>query len=198
MREGAEAKAMFFFAAPPQPYDRRDVAQQKRIVVEAFAGEGWEVPHLLDVMWEAPDFYFDRVSQVQMDRWSRERVALLGDAGYCGSPMAGNGTSMALVGAYVLAGELAAAGGDHHAAFARYEQEMRDYVTRCQKFARSGSGFLLPKSRAHIWSRNQFIRLLPHMPWRGFIGAGLQKTANAVTLKDYQGCNTPMETMSAP
>jgi 2-polyprenyl-6-methoxyphenol hydroxylase-like FAD-dependent oxidoreductase len=188
---------MFFFAAPPRPYARRDTNWQKRLVAEAFDGEGWEVPHMLDAMRQAPDFYFDRVSQVHLDHWSSDRVVLLGDAGYCGSPMAGNGTSMALVGAYVLAGELAVAAGDYRVAFACYEREMRDYVTRCQKFARGGAGFLLPKSRAHIWSRNQFIRLLPYMPWRKFMGAGLQKTANAVTLKDYQSCNTAMETMSA-
>ena len=61
---------------------------------------------MLAMMWEAPDFYFDRVSQIHLDRWSQGRVVLLGDAGYCGSPMGGNGTSMALVGAYILAGEL--------------------------------------------------------------------------------------------
>ncbi len=95
MRATAEAKAMFVFASPPLPYDRRDIERQKEIVARAFAGEGWEVPRLLAVMAEASDFYFDRVSQVHMDRWLRGRVALVGDAGYSPSPMAGVGTSLA-------------------------------------------------------------------------------------------------------
>jgi 2-polyprenyl-6-methoxyphenol hydroxylase-like FAD-dependent oxidoreductase len=180
-----EAIAMLFFAAPPLPYDRRDVEAQKRILAEAFAGAGWQAPRLLADMWRADDFYFDRLCQIQLDRWSQGRVALLGDAGYCGSPMAGNGTSMALVGAYVLAGELAVAGGDHRMAFDRYEREMRDFVTRCQKFARGGPRTLMPRSRTQIWLRDRSINALAHLPWRGVIAAGLQKTANAVTLKDY-------------
>lgn len=180
-----EAIAMFYFASPPMRYDRHDVAQQKKILAEAFAGEGWEIPWLLETIWEAPDFYFDRVSQVHMNRWSKGRVVLLGGAGYCGSPLGGNGTSMAMVGAYVLAGELAAAGGDHCFAFGRYEDEMRQFVTRCQRFARGAPRSMLPKSRSEIWVRNQIIKLLPHLPGKDIMG--LQKTANAVPLKDYQG-----------
>ena len=179
-----EAIAMFYFASPPMRYERRDVAEQKQILAEAFAGEGWEIPRLLETMWAAPDFYFDRVSQVHMDRWSNGRAVLVGDAGYCGSPLGGNGTSMAIVGGYVLAGELAAAAGDHRVAFARYEDEMRNFVTRCQSFAQGAPRSMLPRSRSEIWIRNQIIKLLPHLPGKDILG--LQKTANAVTLKDYQ------------
>ena len=94
--------------------DRHDNARQKQILAETFAGEGWEIPRLLDGMWKAPDFYFDRIAQTHMERWSSGRVALLGDAAYCPSPLSGMGTSLALVGAYVLAGELATAGDDYH------------------------------------------------------------------------------------
>ena len=88
-------------------------------------------------MWDAPDFYFDSVSQVHMDRWSRGRAVLLGDAACSPSPLSGMGTGLAVVGAYVLAGELASAGGDHRVGFARYEEAMRDYATGCQKSARA-------------------------------------------------------------
>lgn len=185
LRTTGEAIAMFFFAAPPLRYDRRNIQEQKSIVARAFAGEGWEIPALMQKMQQAPDFYFDRISQVHMERWSRGRVVLLGDASYCGSPMAGNGTSMALVGAYVLAGELATAPDDPGTAFACYERELRDYVNRCQKFAQESGGALLPKSRAQIWFRNQMLRMLPYMPWKGLITSGFQQTVNAVTLKDY-------------
>jgi 2-polyprenyl-6-methoxyphenol hydroxylase-like FAD-dependent oxidoreductase len=99
--------------------------------------------------------------------------------------MAGVGTSLALVGAYVLAGELAAASGDHHTGFAGYEAQLRDFVTRGQKLAKGNAAGLLPRSRAQLWLRNQFIRMLPYMPWKGLVAGGVQKAANAITLRDY-------------
>ncbi|GLY87197.1 FAD-dependent monooxygenase [Actinoallomurus iriomotensis] len=121
--------------APPATFLPSDVGEQKRLVAEWFAHAGWELPRLLKHMEDAPDFHFDAMAQIHLDAWSRGRVALVGDAGYCGSPASGQGTSMALVGAYVLAGELARAGGDHAAAFAAYERELRDYVAGNQALA---------------------------------------------------------------
>jgi 2-polyprenyl-6-methoxyphenol hydroxylase-like FAD-dependent oxidoreductase len=186
-RHDTEAKAMFFFASEPFPYDRHDIGGQKKILAEAFAGGGWEVPRLFEAMLGASDFYFDTVSQVHMDGWSSGRVVLVGDAGYCPSPMAGVGTSLALVGAYVLAGELKAAGGDHLRAFAHYEEEMREYVEQGQKLAKGNATGLIPRSRLQIRIRNQVIRMLPYLPWRGLIAGGVQKAANAIMLKDYEG-----------
>ncbi|RDI23782.1 FAD-dependent monooxygenase [Lentzea flaviverrucosa] len=113
-------------------FDHRDVDAQRRLLAEKFDGAGWVWPTALKHMWEAPDFHFDSMSQIRMDSWSRGTVVLLGDAGYCGSPMSGQGTSMALVGAYVLAGELAK---DPSAAFQRYEELLRPYVTANQDMA---------------------------------------------------------------
>ncbi|MEV7616327.1 FAD-dependent monooxygenase [Streptomyces sp. NPDC089799] len=144
-RANTEARAALHFAAEDLEYDRRDPAQQKRIVAERFAGEGWEVPRLLEEMAAASDFFFDANAQVEMDRWSEGRVVLLGDAGYCAGPTSGRGTSQALIGAYVLAGELAASGGDHTTAFAAYEREMRGYVTEHQALGREGAErFFMP------------------------------------------------------
>ncbi|MFD1147142.1 FAD-dependent monooxygenase [Saccharothrix hoggarensis] len=181
---GGGAKAMFVFASPPLEHDRRDTAWQRRLVATAFAGDGWEVPRLLDDLRTAPDFYFDRLCQIRMDTWSRGRIALLGDAAFCASPMAGDGTSMALVGAYVLAGELATAPG-HRTAFRRYEEVMREYVTRCQKFALGGVDSLMPKSRVFIRLRDFTLRVVPHIPGGARLFGGLQKIANTVSLKDY-------------
>ncbi|MCK7622366.1 FAD-dependent monooxygenase [Streptomyces sp. RS10V-4] len=119
----------------PLEYDYRDTDAQKRLLAERYAGAGWEFPRVLKYMWDASDFHFDSMSQIRMDGWSRGRVVLLGDAGYCGSPMTGQGTSLALIGAYVLAGELKAAHGDHRAAFAAYEEELREHVRGTQQFA---------------------------------------------------------------
>jgi 2-polyprenyl-6-methoxyphenol hydroxylase-like FAD-dependent oxidoreductase len=185
VRQTNQAKAAFYFRSPPLDYDHRDLDRQKRLVSEAFAGVGWEVPRLLEAMGEAPDFYFDRISQVHMDHWSAGRVVLVGDAAYGPSPLAGVGTSLALVGAYVLAGELIPAAGDHDAAFARYEEALRNFVTQGQKLAKGNATGLIPRSRSQVWLRNQFIRALPYLPWRRLVAGGVEKAANAITLKNY-------------
>ncbi|QKG24957.1 FAD-dependent monooxygenase [Actinomadura verrucosospora] len=126
---------MGFDSRDPVAYDPRDVLDQKRLLASRFADAAGEIPRLLATMRDAPDFHFDAMAQIRMDSWSAGRVALLGDAGYCGSPASGQGTSMAMVSAYVLAGELRAAGGDHRAAFAAYEAELRGFVTANQDLA---------------------------------------------------------------
>ncbi|MDL4815382.1 FAD-dependent monooxygenase [Actinomadura opuntiae] len=136
VRDNEEVRVYLGFESEqPIAYDYRDSAAQKKILADALAGGGWELPRLLDAMWDAPDFHFDSMAQIHMDSWSKGRIVLLGDAGYCGSPLSGQGTSMAMVGAYVLAGELKAAGGDHRAAFAGYERELRGYVAANQELA---------------------------------------------------------------
>jgi len=188
-QQNAEARALFAFACEPLDYDRRDVGQQKRNLADAFAGQGWEVPRLLDAMGEAPDFYFDSVSQVQLDHWSSGRVALVGDAGYSPSPASGQGTSLALVGAYVLAGELRAADGDHRAAFARYERAMRGYVERNQALGQKMAREMVPASWGQLWLRTQMLRMLPYLPWKGLVTRSIQQpisaAANAISLEAY-------------
>jgi 2-polyprenyl-6-methoxyphenol hydroxylase-like FAD-dependent oxidoreductase len=99
--------------------------------------------------------------------------------------MSGIGTSLALVGAYVLAGELAAADGDHGRAYATYEHRMREFVSRAHEFARtSGDGGLMPGSRAQLRLRNLSVRMLPYLP-RGLVSRGMDQIANVVALEDY-------------
>ncbi|MFJ2670585.1 FAD-dependent monooxygenase [Streptomyces sp. NPDC087525] len=187
LAEPGRALAGFFFRAPGLEFDRRDVAAQKRIVARHFEDAGWEVPDLLSKIWDAPDFYFDRVEQVHVDTWSIDRTVLVGDSAYCASPMSGIGTSLALVGAYILAGELFKAGGDHRVAHAAYGSGMREFVDRAQDFARtSGDGGLMPDSPARMWLRNQTVRALPYLP-RRIIGRGLEKVADTVALDSYAG-----------
>jgi len=182
-----EAVAQFFFTAPDGgsiEYDYRDVRQQQEILAGVFEGVGWHVPALLRQMPAAADFYFDSVSQVRMDRWSAGRVALIGDAGYAAGP-GGNGTGTAVVAAYVLAGELAAAGGDHRVAFDRYERLLRPYVARGQKQARGGRDFLAPATAKKIRQRDRFFRMLPYLPTKGLIRYLSTRTAAAITLPGY-------------
>ncbi|GAA4724850.1 FAD-dependent monooxygenase [Phytohabitans rumicis] len=139
-RDNTQLRVNLGFRSEPIAYDYRDVDAQRRLLAERLAGLRWETPRLLKAMWQAPDFYFDAMAQVRMDSWSRGRVTLIGDAGYCASPLSGQGTSLALVGAYVLAAELAGAGGDHRAAFDRYERRMRPFVDLNQALATENPG----------------------------------------------------------
>src|SRR5215831_2515930 len=127
-RGDANLKACFGFAAPSLQIDLHDRLQQQQALITVYEGIGWEVPRLLEMMPTALDWYFDKAAQIGMPRWSQGRVVLVGDAGYCASPMSGQGTSIALIGAYVLAGELAAASGNHQRAFAEFESLMRPFV----------------------------------------------------------------------
>jgi len=184
-KDDGEAKASFFFASEPLQYDRRDVEQQKRILRDQFAQEGWEVPRLMEWMNQAPDFYLDSVSQVKMDQWSKGRSVLLGDAAYCASPLSGMGTGMAVVGAYVLAGELLEADGDYEVAFERYEQLMRDFVKRCQEIADGGADWFVPRTPFRLWLSNQMWRILPYTPWKNMMIEVPLRIGNSISLKEY-------------
>ncbi|MGV9295215.1 FAD-dependent monooxygenase [Amycolatopsis sp. NPDC003676] len=136
IQDATRAMAMFYFAAPDFDVDYRDIAAQKVLLRERMAGLGWRTPEILAHLDDTPDFYLDQVAQVLMDRWSSGRVGLLGDAAFSSSPMSGQGTGLALVGAYLLAGELAAAGWDADAGFSRYEARMRSFVEANQEIGR--------------------------------------------------------------
>ena len=155
--------AFFLFKQPTRlRYDYHDLAQHKQLLAEVFAGEGWEVPRLLEKMQTAPDLYFDAVSQMRMQRWSDGRAVLLGDAGYCPALLSGQGSTLAMMGAYVLAGELKVALGDHKLAFAQYEQVFRSIVSRVQKQAGANARFLVPATPLGLWVQTHLIpRLVP-------------------------------------
>ncbi|MEV6683980.1 FAD-dependent monooxygenase [Streptomyces sp. NPDC051130] len=136
VQDATRAMAMFYLASADFDVDYRDVAAQKRLLRERMAGMGWLAPDILAHLDDTPDFYLDQVAQVVMDRWSIGRVGLLGDAAFSSSPMSGQGTGLALVGAYLLAGELAAAEWDPVTGFTRYEARMRSFVEANQEIGR--------------------------------------------------------------
>src|ERR671920_1739530 len=136
LQDATRAMAMLSFTAADFDVDYRDVEAQKRLLRERMAGFGWLTPRILAHLDDTPDFYLDQVAQVVMDRWSSGGVGLLGDAAFSSSPMSGGGTGLALVGAYLLAGELAAAGWDPEAGFAGYEARMRSFVEANQEIGR--------------------------------------------------------------
>ncbi|MFK0258217.1 FAD-dependent monooxygenase [Streptomyces sp. NPDC090445] len=140
VRDNTELRIAFGFESAPLTLDRRDGGALRQLVVDKLALMRWEGARLAEAARKAPDFYCDAMAQIRMDQWSRGRVTLLGDAGYCPSPLSGQGTSLALVGAHALADCLARANGDHRTAYADYEQRMRPFVTLNQALATENPG----------------------------------------------------------
>ena len=177
-----------------ESFDRGDISTQLELLERHFADVGWEAPRLLRAARSAPDFYLDSMGQVLLDRWSRGRVVLLGDAGYCPTPLTGLGTSLALVGAYILAGELAAASADalaaneHDAiqrAFDRYEARMRPYVKQGQELPPGGVAGYAPMSRLRIGLGWASMRWSQRWPMRPMMERIFSK-ADAIDLPDYK------------
>lgn len=129
-KDGKARVYLGFGTEQPLDYDYRDIEAQKRLIADHYASARWEFPQILAHMRDASDFYFYSASQVRMNRWSHGRVVLVGDAGYSVTPATGQGTTVAMVGAYVLAGELAAHKSALINGIASYEEEIRDYVVR--------------------------------------------------------------------
>ncbi|GAB2608838.1 FAD-dependent oxidoreductase [Paractinoplanes abujensis] len=180
------AKAMFLFTAP----EGIDESDPRRALREAYADQGWEVPRLLEAVDAAPDFYYDTLSQVHMDSWSTGNVALVGDAAHCAAPSSGQGTSLGLVGGYVLAGELAAAGGDHGAGFAAYERRMRPFAERNQKLGPANIKRMVLGSKGQVRTSMTMLSVMSKLPGRDRLMAAmmapLHKAANAIDVPDYE------------
>ncbi|MFE3461918.1 FAD-dependent monooxygenase [Nocardiopsis aegyptia] len=166
---------------PDSGIDRAGEDEQRRALRAAFTGQGWITDRLLDAMDDAPDFYFDSVTQIRMDRWSAGRVTTLGDAAYAPSPMSGQGTSLAMVGAYVLAQELGRR-DDHTGALAAYETRMRPFVRANQDIAGSGMAFLVPRTRLGIAARDALVRATPVLSRLGSLESRIARAAEALDL----------------
>lgn len=164
---------------PPQ-----DAAACKAVLRQVFADGGWECPAILRALDSVADVYFDRVSQIRMDRWSQGRVILIGDAAACVSLLAGEGTGLAMTAAYVLAGELHRAGGDHRTAFQRHEARLRGFIEGKQASAAGFAAAFAPKSALGVWFRNQVTRLMAIGPVADLaVGRGLR---DDFELPDYE------------
>lgn len=186
-----DARALFLFRSERQlDYDHRDGPRQKELLRGAFRGMHADVDRWLDELDRTPAFYFDSITQLRMDTWSRGRVTLVGDAAYCPGPAVGGSTTLAIVGAYVLAGELARAGGDHERAFPAYERAMTEHVRGSRAVALSAAKTLIPTSRLGAWGLVQGARLISALP----AGAGRAlirlttesaRVFNSMTVEDY-------------
>lgn len=163
--DGTQARAGFFWRTPRlHTYDRHDFDAQRRLVRQLYGDLGWEVPRLLAELDRSKDLYLDSISQIVMPTWTRGRVALVGDAGYCPGPAVGGGTSLAIIGAYLLASELVKAGGDHVAGFAAYQRALEPVVRHSRSIGPATINLVAPRTRRQIWLLAQAMRLLPHLP----------------------------------
>ncbi len=184
----AKAKAALAFASEPINYDRRDIGQQRQLLVDRFAGAGWQCDALLTAAREADDFYFDSFLQVRMPAWTSGRVALVGDAGYCASPLSGMGTSLALVGAYLLAGELGPANSSNaqriQGALRSYQTKMRPYVDKCQNIPNRVDRFA-PNSASDITMSIAVMKWMQRWPFRPISARLWFTAADSIALPDY-------------
>lgn len=160
-----DARAVFIFRPKTAlDFDHRDVARQQNQLRTAFAGTSAEVDTWLDEVGRTPTFYFDAITQLEMTQWSRGRVTLVGDAGYCPGPAVGGSTSLAVYGAYVFACELVRANGDHTAAFAAYERTMMPSVVGSRKLARVNAKAIVAGSWIGVMGLMGLGRLISALP----------------------------------
>lgn len=170
----------------PEPFDLRSSQAQKQQICKVFADFGWEMQKILAAMNESQDFYFDSTAQIHMPAWSKGRIALVGDAAYSPTPMSGQGTSIAIIGAYVLAGELAEAKGDFKKAFQNYESQLRPFIKLNQDLAKTSAAIMSGSFYSKIVFK--LLALMPKFCIHYFKNQTLQrisKAANAITLKEY-------------
>jgi 2-polyprenyl-6-methoxyphenol hydroxylase-like FAD-dependent oxidoreductase len=160
-----DSRVLFMFRSKTElDYHHRDTVRQKQLLRDTLTGMSAQADRWLAEVDGTPNFYFDSISQLQLDIWSKNRVTLVGDAAYCPGPAVGGSTSLAVIGAYVLARELIAAGGDHLRAFAAYQLEMAAKVHQSRVFARGAARALVPGSTAALWAVTRGAQLISSLP----------------------------------
>ncbi|MFC6010558.1 FAD-dependent monooxygenase [Nocardia lasii] len=162
----ATAKAIITLRTETDPALRRDGQAQRALISKTIGDAGWHAPAVLAAMESTPDFYFDEIARVDVPELSVGRVTLVGDAGYCGSPLTGMGTAMALVGAYVLAAEIAATPTDLGAAQQRYQDAITPFLDKAKEIPGGGMAMMIPKSALMARLAKLNVRLMMSRPMR--------------------------------
>ena len=146
--------------------DHRDIDGQKQVLHQIYGEDGWQVPRLLAAIDAAEDFYFDSISQIVMESWTKGWVTLVGDAGYSPGPAVGGGASIAMVGAYVLAQELAEAGQNYPTGLRAYEDRMRQLAAKARSIGPTTMSTLIPRTGIQVRLIPELLRLITRMPPR--------------------------------
>lgn len=162
----ATAKAIITMRTEVDPALRRDTGAQRALIAETIGDAGWHAPAVLAAMESTPDFYFDEIARVDVPELSIGRVTLIGDAGYCGSPLSGMGTAMAIVGAYVLAAEIAATPDDLAGAQQRYQDKISPFLDKAKEIPGGGMAMMIPKSPLLTRLAKANVRLMMSRPMR--------------------------------
>lgn len=189
-RESGTAKASLTFTSDLLDFDRHNRDEQLELLAGKFEGAGWRTPELVEGAHKADDFYLDALVQVRMSKWDRARVALVGDAAYCPSPLTGIGTTLALVGAYVLAGELTS-DQEPFEAFDQYHKLVRPYVDNAQRLPPGGIRSFAPNTRLAIWVRIMTTRLMVSRVFSPLAKKLLFSKAESFVLPDYEERHLP-------
>lgn len=160
---------LFIFADPEVEYTKAaDVQSQKALLRKRFGDIGWECSRILNSLDSVAEIYLDRVSQITMGSepgsWTKRRVTLIGDAAFCVSLLAGQGAALAMLAAYILAGELHSASGDHTTAFRAYQKKLESLVRSKQRAALRLAGMFVPKTRISMFVRDRILNALT-IPW---------------------------------
>ena len=178
---GGAARAFLAFVHPePGTVNRQDTDEILRSLRDAFAEDGWRTREIIDTLPGADDLYFDTVSQVWMDRWSTGRVALVGDAAYAPAFLSGQGTSIAIAGAYLLASELVQ-NDRPESAFAAYERRLRDYVEKNQNLALRTDSTVIARTKGQLLRRNIKLCVVPWLQRLGLVHPLQTKLRTAAT-----------------
>ncbi|WP_316753072.1 FAD-dependent monooxygenase [Pedobacter gandavensis] len=152
-------RASFSFLSEDKGYQKLPAKEQKQLLKEKLSGAGWEAERLIEEIDKNDDVYFDGISQVQAARWFNGRAGMIGDAAYCPTPVTGMGTTLAMVGAYLLAGELAQQ-DNHQDAFMAYEKRMRPFVEEVQQLPPGVPWLAHPKSKFGVALLNTVASIL--------------------------------------
>ena len=189
---------LFIFRDEYMPNNREPstMEERKAVVKHVFADAGWECPQILEAMQSAGDLYFDRVSQIRMNHWTRGRTALVGDAAACVSLLAGEGTGLAIAEAYILAGELHRSGEDYAAAFAKYENRLMPFLKRKQESAAKFASAFAPKRRSACGSATSSHGCFEYRWWPTISLAEIcATTLNSLTTAFSSADRHPAETV---
>lgn len=181
-------RASITFTAKDDEYKGLSFEEQKKALIKRIKGSGWESERLIEEIGKTKDLYFDKISQVKLPKWSEGRVAIVGDAAYCATPIAGKGTDLAMSGAYILAGELSIA-ETYQEAFEAYEIKMRPYVEECQKLPPGVPKLVYPQSKFGVGILNGIVSLVGSKPAKRFLslfGKGQKAPKQEIALPDYK------------
>jgi 2-polyprenyl-6-methoxyphenol hydroxylase-like FAD-dependent oxidoreductase len=189
-------RASVAFLETEKGYEKLSPEQQKKLLKTKLSGAGWEADRISEAIDSSDDVYLDKIGQIKAPKWVTGRVAMIGDAAYCPTPLTGKGTTLAIVGAYLLAGELSRH-GNHEDAFASYEKRMRPYVEEVQKLPPGIPWIVYPKTSFGVSVLNTFVAIFASKPVQKLVSLFTPKSKTnskqEIDLPDFKWRSSKLE-----